>query len=148
MKKNMGAVDRVIRTLIAVGIGVLYFTGRIGGTLAIVLGAFAIIFLLTSFVAWCPVYNPGNGDQQGSHRLGELGSFGNPVYADYPRTALIENQDPSRYTVPYKINSQYIKDNGGNDQDVVNIKHQVRGVIALKRAVRDLAGSERVDDAI
>lgn len=30
----------------------------------------------------------------------------------------------------------------------VNIKHHVRRVIALKRAVRDLAGSERVDDAI
>lgn len=58
MKKNMGTVDRVIRTLIAIGVGVLYFTGRISGTLAIVLGAFAIIFLLTSFVAWCPIYTP------------------------------------------------------------------------------------------
>lgn len=58
MKKNMGTIDRVIRTLIAIGIGVLYFTGRISGTLAIVLGAFAVIFLLTSFVAWCPAYMP------------------------------------------------------------------------------------------
>ncbi|HSE65232.1 MAG TPA: DUF2892 domain-containing protein [Thermoanaerobaculia bacterium] len=58
MKKNMGTVDRVIRTLIAIGVGILYFTGRISGTLAIVLGAFAIIFLLTSFVAWCPIYSP------------------------------------------------------------------------------------------
>jgi hypothetical protein len=58
MKKNMGTVDRVIRTLIAIGVGILYFTGRISGTLAIVLGAFAIIFLLTSFVAWCPIYFP------------------------------------------------------------------------------------------
>jgi len=58
MKKNMGTVDRVIRTLIAIGIGVLYFSGLISGTLAIVLGAFAIIFLLTSFVAWCPIYSP------------------------------------------------------------------------------------------
>lgn len=58
MKKNMGTVDRVVRTLIAVGIGVLYFTGRIGGTLALVLGAFAVVFLLTSFVAWCPLYTP------------------------------------------------------------------------------------------
>ena len=58
MKKNMGTVDRVIRTLIAIGVGVLYFTSRISGTFAIVLGAFAIIFLLTSFVAWCPIYSP------------------------------------------------------------------------------------------
>ena len=58
MKKNMGGADRVIRTLLAIGVGVLYFTGRISGTLAIVLGAFAVIFLLTSFVAWCPLYVP------------------------------------------------------------------------------------------
>ncbi len=58
MTKNMGTADRVIRSLIAVGIAVLYFTGRISGTLALVLGAFAIIFLLTSFVSWCPAYAP------------------------------------------------------------------------------------------
>ena len=58
MKKNMGTVDRVVRTLVAIGVGVLYFTGRIGGTLAIVLGIFAIVFLLTSFVGWCPGYMP------------------------------------------------------------------------------------------
>lgn len=58
MTKNMGTADRVIRTLIAICIGVLYFTGRISGTLALILGALAIIFLLTSFVAWCPIYSP------------------------------------------------------------------------------------------
>ena len=58
MKKNMGTIDRVLRSLIAIGVGVLYFTDRISGTLAIVLGAFAVIFLLTSFVAWCPLYMP------------------------------------------------------------------------------------------
>jgi len=58
MKKNMGTVDRVLRTLIAIGIGVLYVTGRISGRLAIVLGAFAVIFALTSIVAWCPLYSP------------------------------------------------------------------------------------------
>jgi hypothetical protein len=54
----MGTVDRVIRTLVALGIGALYFTGRIGGTLAIVLGVIAVAFLASSFVAWCPVYSP------------------------------------------------------------------------------------------
>ena len=58
MKKNVGTVDRVIRTCIALGIGVLYLTGRIGGALAIVLDNLAVIFLLTSFVAWCPIYSP------------------------------------------------------------------------------------------
>ena len=58
MKKNMGTADRVIRTLIAIGIGVLYLTGHISGTLAIILGVVAIVFLVTSFVARCPGYVP------------------------------------------------------------------------------------------
>lgn len=58
MRKNMGTLDRALRTLVAVVIGVLYFTGRISGTLALVLGVFAVVFLVTSFVAWCPAYLP------------------------------------------------------------------------------------------
>lgn len=58
MKKNMGIADRTIRILIGIGIAVLYFTGRISGTLAIVLGVVAIVFLLTSFMGWCPGYLP------------------------------------------------------------------------------------------
>jgi hypothetical protein len=56
MKMNMSMADRVIRTLIAIGIAVLYFTGRIGGTLAIVLGGVAVAFLLSSLVGRCPGY--------------------------------------------------------------------------------------------
>ena len=58
MKKNMGIADRVVRTIIAIAIGVLYFTGRIGGTLAIILGIVAVAFLVTSFISWCPAYGP------------------------------------------------------------------------------------------
>jgi hypothetical protein len=58
MKENMGTADRVIRTLIAIGIGVLYFSGRISGTLAIVLGIVAVLFLLTGLVGRCPGYVP------------------------------------------------------------------------------------------
>jgi K+-transporting ATPase A subunit len=58
MKMNMGTVDRVIRTLIAIVIGVLYFTGTISGVLAIILGVIAIVFLLTSLVGRCPGYSP------------------------------------------------------------------------------------------
>ena len=58
MKSNMGTIDRIIRTIIAIVIGVLYFAGQISGTLAIVLGTLAIIFLLTSFVSRCPIYLP------------------------------------------------------------------------------------------
>jgi uncharacterized membrane protein YkgB len=58
MKKNMGTVDRTIRTLAVLAIALLYLTGRIGGTLAIVLGIVAVAFLVTSLVAWCPAYLP------------------------------------------------------------------------------------------
>ena len=58
MKKNMGTTDRAIRTVAAVVIGLLYFTGVISGTLAVVLSIVAIAFLLTSTVGFCPLYAP------------------------------------------------------------------------------------------
>ncbi len=58
MKKNMGTTDRVVRTVIAVVIGLLYFTGTISGTLAVVLSIVAIAFLLTSAIGFCPLYAP------------------------------------------------------------------------------------------
>ena len=50
MVKNMGTIDRAIRITVAVLIGILYFTGQISGTAAIILGVLALIFVLTSFV--------------------------------------------------------------------------------------------------
>ena len=58
MKKNMGMADRVIRILAAVAIAILYFTHQINGTLAIILLVFAGIFILTSFISFCPLYLP------------------------------------------------------------------------------------------
>ncbi len=58
MTKNMGTADRIIRTTIALAIAVLFFTGKISGTLAVVLGVFAIAFVLSSLVGWCPSYVP------------------------------------------------------------------------------------------
>lgn len=58
MKANMGSTDRILRTLLAVVIGVLYFTGTITGTLGIVLLVLAVVFLLTSFISFCPLYAP------------------------------------------------------------------------------------------
>ncbi|WP_449404603.1 YgaP family membrane protein [Halpernia humi] len=54
----MGTVDKVIRILVAVVIGVLYFTNVISGTLAIILGILAVVFVLTSFISFCPLYLP------------------------------------------------------------------------------------------
>ena len=56
MKSNVGTVDRFLRILLAVIVGVLYFTNVIGGTTAIVLGVIAAILLLTSLVSFCPLY--------------------------------------------------------------------------------------------
>jgi hypothetical protein len=58
MKKNMGIIDRVIRILVAVLIVVLYFSDVISGTLAIILLILAGIFILTSFISFCPLYFP------------------------------------------------------------------------------------------
>lgn len=58
MKKNMGTVDRLIRIGFAMGIAVLYFTGRINGTAAVILGVVGLVLLLTSLVGWCPAYVP------------------------------------------------------------------------------------------
>lgn len=58
MKANMGSTDRIIRILIAAIIAALYFTNVISGTLGIVLLVFAAIFLLTSFISFCPLYLP------------------------------------------------------------------------------------------
>lgn len=58
MKKNMGLTDRIIRTVLAVLIAVLYFTGQITGLAAILLGVLALVFLVTSIIAFCPLYVP------------------------------------------------------------------------------------------
>lgn len=54
----MGTVDRVIRGIIAVVLVVLYVTGAIGGTTALVLIVVAAIFFLTSLMSFCPLYLP------------------------------------------------------------------------------------------
>ena len=58
MKKNMGTIDRTIRTLLALVIVILYLTNMISGVIAIILGIFAVIFLLTGFIGFCPLYAP------------------------------------------------------------------------------------------
>ncbi|OWY21747.1 DUF2892 domain-containing protein [Sphingobacteriales bacterium UPWRP_1] len=58
MVKNMGNLDRILRLVVAAVIAVLYFTKTISGTTAIVLGVLAIIFAITSFLSFCPLYLP------------------------------------------------------------------------------------------
>jgi len=58
MKKNMGSTDKFLRIALAILVAVLYFTNVINGTLAIVLGILAVVFVLTSFISFCPLYLP------------------------------------------------------------------------------------------
>ncbi|MGC1392498.1 MAG: DUF2892 domain-containing protein [Bacteroidales bacterium] len=58
MKKNMGTIDKVIRILVAVVVVILYFTNVISGTLAIILLALSVIFVVTSILGICPLYMP------------------------------------------------------------------------------------------
>ncbi len=56
MNKNMGSADRVIRTLVGLAIGVLIIGGQVTGTLAVILGILAVVFLATSAMGFCPLY--------------------------------------------------------------------------------------------
>lgn len=58
MKKNMGTIDKTIRIVAAIIIGILYYTGMITGTLGMILLILGAVFLLTSFVSFCPLYAP------------------------------------------------------------------------------------------
>ncbi len=56
MKSNMGLADRLVRVGLVALVAVLFFTGQLSTAAAIVLGALAVVFLLTSVVGVCPLY--------------------------------------------------------------------------------------------
>ncbi len=56
MKTNMGSIDKIIRVLIALAIGILILTDVLSGTMAIVLGIVAVVFVLTSLISFCGLY--------------------------------------------------------------------------------------------
>ncbi len=58
MKRNMSNTDRIIRVVLAAVFAYLYFGGIVTGTLGIVLVVLGAVFLLTSVIAWCPIYAP------------------------------------------------------------------------------------------
>ncbi|MFC7444582.1 YgaP family membrane protein [Mesoflavibacter profundi] len=53
----MGALDKSLRVLTAIIIAILYFLNVIEGTIAYILMVIAIIFLITSFINFCPIYS-------------------------------------------------------------------------------------------
>ena len=56
MKTNMGSIDRIFRLLVAAVIAYLYFANIITGTWGIILLVLGAVFVLTSFIGFCPLY--------------------------------------------------------------------------------------------
>lgn len=58
MKRNMSNTDRLIRVVLAAVLAYLYFGGIVSGTLGIILLVLGGVLLLTSIIAFCPLYAP------------------------------------------------------------------------------------------
>lgn len=58
MKKNMGKADQFIRIVAAAILAGLYVSGTVTGTAGIILLVLAVVFVLTSFIRFCPLYVP------------------------------------------------------------------------------------------
>jgi len=56
MIKNMSRADGIIRIIVALAIVALWYTGMIGGILLTVLSIVAVIFIVTGFLNFCPLY--------------------------------------------------------------------------------------------
>lgn len=57
MPKNVGTIDRAIRTLIAIIFLSLFQTGLAEGTLGATLAIIGIFLLFTSVISYCPIYS-------------------------------------------------------------------------------------------
>ncbi|MFM7218370.1 MAG: DUF2892 domain-containing protein [Bacteroidota bacterium] len=70
MNKNMGNFDRLVRVVLAAILAYLAATGVVTGAVAILFYILSGVFLLTSFISFCPLYVPfgwntnGNGKRR------------------------------------------------------------------------------------
>lgn len=56
IEKNMGKIDSGIRLTIAVVLFVLFLTKTVSGTIGYIDLGLAVLFTITSFVGFCPLY--------------------------------------------------------------------------------------------
>lgn len=69
MRPNMGTADRLTRTVIALLLAGLYFTGVVTNpTLATFFWVIGIVFLITASIGFCPLYTLGGFNTLGSKR--------------------------------------------------------------------------------
>lgn len=57
MKKNMGPLDRILRSIVALTLIALYILDIITGTIGIVVVVFASIMLISAIIGNCPPYS-------------------------------------------------------------------------------------------
>ena len=57
-RKNCGTTDRIARIIFGVVIAVAYLMGWVQGTIALVLGAFALVMIVTGAAGYCALYEP------------------------------------------------------------------------------------------
>jgi hypothetical protein len=70
MKQNMGRWDRTLRLAAAAVIAVLLVAGVLKGTVAVILAIIAAMFIITTFVGFCPAYKPFGISTKGSGKKG------------------------------------------------------------------------------
>jgi hypothetical protein len=58
MKKNMGLTDKIIRLVVAVVFVVLFLTNVVAGIWGVIMLIIAAMFVVTSFISFCPLYLP------------------------------------------------------------------------------------------
>ena len=58
MTKNMGSSDKTIRIIAGILFIILYLVGTVSGLFGIILLVLGLVFLLTSFIGFCPLYVP------------------------------------------------------------------------------------------
>ncbi|MFT3753068.1 MAG: DUF2892 domain-containing protein [Paludibacter sp.] len=56
MKKNMGSFDKLIRLAVSIVIIVLYYTGILPATFAIIVLLVALYLTITSLISFCLIY--------------------------------------------------------------------------------------------
>jgi len=56
MRKNMGTLDKTLRLIVAAIAVALAASGTLVGTMAIIAYVLAAVFVVTSFVSFCPIY--------------------------------------------------------------------------------------------
>ena len=58
LKKNMGSMDKTVRLVVAAVFLYVAIFLSVSSVVAWILGILAVVFIVTSFVGFCPLYAP------------------------------------------------------------------------------------------